>query len=94
MTPEKIISVIEIYEKQLVSVGVPKARINPELTFRDVSREQLLQHAHYLCDGVKELAKDPKKKRKVGSHLTAVQMCLSFAGWYTIEELMEHNRPA
>ena len=93
MTPEKIISVIEMYEKRLVRAGVPKVRINPKLTFRDVSKEELLQHAHYLCDGVKKYALDPEKKRKTGSHLTAVQMCLSFAGWYTLEDLMNHNRP-
>jgi len=42
---------------------------------------------------VKKYALDPEKQRKTGSHLTAVQMCLSFAGWYTLEELMCHNRP-
>ena len=92
MSPEKIISVIEMYEKRLQEAGVPKIRIDPKKTFGSLTKDELLSHAHFICDGVKEYAKDPEKKRKTGSHLTAVQMCLSFAGWYTLEELMNHNR--
>lgn len=93
MTPEKIISVIEMYEKRLQEAGVPKVRMNPKLTFADLSKEELLAHAHFLTDSVREYAKLPDKQRKTGSHLTAIQMCLSFAGWYTLEDLMNHNRP-
>lgn len=93
MTPEKIISVIEMYEKRLREEGVPKTRLDPKRAFESASVAELLAHAHFLCDGVKEYAKDSKKRRKTGSHLTAVQMCLSFAGWYTLEDLMNHNRP-
>ncbi len=52
-----------------------------------------MTHAHYLYDDIKEFAMDPQKQRKAGSHLTAIQMCLSFAGWYTLQEIMDHNRP-
>ncbi len=93
MTPEKIISVIEIYEKRLREAGVCKVRIDPKRTFESTSVAERLSHAHFLCDGVKEYAMDPDRQRKTGSHLTAVQMCLSFAGWYTLEDLMNHNRP-
>ncbi len=93
MTPEKIISVIKMYEKRLRAADVPKERMDPKRTFYALSDFELLKHAHYLCEGVKEYAKDPAKLRKTGSHLTAVQMCLSFAAWYTLEELMDHNRP-
>ncbi len=92
MTPEKIISTIEMYEHRLVGENIPKIRIDPKRTFASLSRAETLAHAHYLCDGVKEYAKDPQKQRKTGSHLTAIQMCLSFIGWYTLEELMDHNR--
>lgn len=93
MTPQKIIATIERYEQELAALGVPKQRIDITRTFGSLTREELLAHAHYLCDGVKEFAQDPKMLRKTGSHLTAVQMCLSFAGWYTLEELMAHNKP-
>lgn len=93
MTLEKIISVIEMYEKRLREESVPKIRMDPKRTFHSTSVAERLAHAHFLCDGVKEYAKDPERQRKTGSHLTAVQMCLSFAGWYTLEDLMNHNRP-
>jgi len=92
MDSEKIISVVEMYEKRLRDVGVPKIRMNPKRTFASLSREEMLAHAHFLTDGVKEYAKEGKL-RKMGSHLTAIQMCLSFAGWYTLEDLMNHNKP-
>lgn len=93
MTPEKITSVIEMYEERLHAKKIPKIRINPKRTFASLRTDEMLAHAHFLCDGVKEYAKDPEMQRKAGSHLTAVQMCLSFAGWYTLEDIMNHNRP-
>ena len=92
MTPEKIISVIKMYETRLSDECIVKVRMDPSKKFQGASTWELLAHAHYLCDGVKQFAVDPDRQRKAGSHLTAVQMCLSFAGWYTLEELMEHNR--
>lgn len=88
-----MISIIEMYEKRLRAAGIPKVRMDPKRTFGSLAREEMLAHAHFLCDGVKEYAMNPEKQRKAGSHLTAVQMCLSFAYWYTLEELMDHNRP-
>lgn len=82
-----------MYEERLGREGVPKIRIDPKRTFKSLNKEELLAHAHYLTDGVKEYAKDSERQRKAGSHLTAIQMCLSFAGWYTLEDLMNHNRP-
>ncbi len=82
-----------MYEERLRQANVPKARMDIKKTFGELTRDELLAHAHFLCDGVKEYAVDPAKKRKTGSHLTAVQMCLSFAQWYTLEDLMNHNRP-
>ena len=93
MTPEKIIAIVEMYEKQLYKAGVSKIRIDHKRTFASCNREEILAHAYYLIDGVKRYAVDSDKKRKTGSHLSAIQMCLSFAGWYTLEDLMNHNRP-
>ncbi len=93
MTPEKIISVIEMYEARLQAYGVAKKRMDPRLTFKKLTSAQLLEHAYYLCDGAKEYARDLTRQRKAGSHLTAIQMCLSFAGWYTLQDLMNHNKP-
>ncbi len=92
MTPEKIISVVEMYETLLLRRGIPKVRMDPKRTFGSMDPLELMAHAHYLCDGVKEYAVNPEQQRKAGSHLTAVQMCLSFANIFTLEELMNHNR--
>lgn len=93
MKTEKIIAVIGMYEKRLCKEDIPKIRMNPKRTFESLTKDEILAHAHFLTDGVKELVKNTKKKRKTGSHLTAIQMCLSFAGWYTLEDIMNHNRP-
>lgn len=92
MTPEKTVSVIEMYEERLREGSVPKVRMDPNRTLASLNMGEMLAHAHFLCDGVKKYAQDPEKQRKTGSHLTAVQMCLSFAGWYTLQDLMDHNK--
>jgi len=96
MTPEKIISVIEMYEEHFSQKDIPKVRIYIE---RDIvkqlvslSEDEMLAYAHFLTDSVKEYAKDPKRQREARSHLAFLQTCLFLAGWYTLEEIMEHNR--
>lgn len=81
-----------MYEKRLRDFGVPMKQMDPKRTFASLSVDEMLAHAHYLCAGVKIFALDPERQRKAGSHLTSVQLCLSFAGWYTLEDLMNHNR--
>jgi hypothetical protein len=93
MTPDKIISLIERYEEELAALGIPPRRIDPSRTFASLDREGCLAHARYLCDGAKGYASDPERIGKANRHLTAIQMCLSFAGLYTLEDLMGHNRP-
>lgn len=93
MTSEKIISVIEMYEGRLAGTNVPKTPMDPKRTFGSLSKDELLAHAHALCEDAKRYARDPELRRKAGSFLTSIQMCLSSAGWYTLEELKEHNRP-
>lgn len=92
MTPEKILSLVAMYAAGLIITDTPKVRFEPSRTFKSASQKELLAHAHYLCDGTKEFAGDPARFDKANRHLTAIQMCLSFAGIYTLEELMEHNR--
>lgn len=93
MAPEKIVTIVEEYEKELAGLGVQKKRMDPTRTFASLTRSEMLSHAYYLCDGVKQYARDPDKVGKTGRHLGSIQTCLSFAGLYTLEELMEHNIP-
>ena len=93
MNPQKIISLIERYERELAALGVPKKRMDPSRTFASLTREETLSHAHALCDGAEEYAQNPEQQGKTGRHLASIQMCMSFADLYTLAELMEHNRP-
>lgn len=93
MTPGKIISVVEIYERRFQKEEVPKVRLDLSRTFASASRAELLAHAHFLLGGIKEYAVNPGKVSKTGRHLGFVQALLSVAGWYTLEDLMNHNRP-
>lgn len=92
MDAHTIVLVISMYEERLQKEHVPKQRIDPKRTFQTTSTEERLMHAHYLCGGAKQFALDPERQGKANRHLTAIQMCLSFAGWYTLEDLMNHNR--
>ncbi len=91
MTPEKIISLIEMYETLLKKRGVRKIRMDENRAFGSLKYHERLSHAHFLCDGVKEFIKDSKIS-KANRHLASIQMLLSFAGVFTLEELMNHNR--
>jgi len=93
MTTEKIISIVEMYEERLQAAGVSKIRMDPSRMFASLSQDEILAHAHFLIDGVKEFVKQPGKEGKTGRHLASIQICLSFAGWYTLDDLMNHNRP-
>lgn len=93
MTPEKMVSIIDTYERNLRRAKIREVRMSPKRTFASLGVRKILEHAHFLCNGAKQFALDPQKWGKANRHLTAIQMCLSFAGWYTLEDLMSHNRP-
>ena len=56
MNTEKIISAIEKYEEIFRLIGIPRSRMDTSKTFSDLSDREVLEHAHYLCRGVKEFA--------------------------------------
>ncbi len=95
MTPDKIIKIVVVYAARLELKGIRKKRMDTSRAFASLSTLEHLEHAHYTCDNVLEYAQKRTKTwadgRKVGSHLTVIQMCLSEAGWYTLDELMTHN---
>ncbi len=93
MTTGKILEVVEKYREQFERRNIPKIRMDQKRTLGSLSTKELLAHAHFLLDGIVEYAKDPEKKGKTGRHLASVQIILSFVNWYTLEELMNHNRP-
>jgi hypothetical protein len=92
MTPEKILSLVGIYEERLEQANIPVQRMDPTRTFGSLSPDEVLAHAHFLCSGVRAYAIKPEKFAKANRHFTALQMCLSFANWYTLDQLRVHNR--
>lgn len=92
MTPEHMLARTQWYENYLNEEGICKKRMNTTQTFGDLQDIQLLAHAHYLCDNVRRFASDPAEWDKANRHYTALQMCLSFAKLFTLDELMEHNK--
>lgn len=91
MTKEKILSVVAMYRERFTREGIPKKRASPTCPL--VRKAEMLAHAHYLADSVAELASNPEKIGKTNRHLGSLQTLLWIAGWYTLEELMIHNRP-
>jgi hypothetical protein len=95
MDIHKITHILVEYKTTLENLGVQPKRITTKNTFREYKDDipSLLSHSLYLVDGALVTAKDPEKYGKLNRHLTAIQMCLSFSGIYTLDELMAHNRP-
>lgn len=89
----KMRSVVEMYRAQLEAEKIPQQRIDPRRAFCHCTKDEKLAHAHYLVDSLKKFIDDPEKYGKANRHLAAIQMLLSEAGWYTLEDLMNHNRP-
>lgn len=92
MSTEQMLRMLEIYEKRLAAIGIPKVAMDSDRTFGSLSRDEILAHAHYLIDGTRKHILDPDKEGKANRHFASIQMCLSFANWYTLEDLKGHNR--
>lgn len=95
MNIHKITHILVEYKTTLENLGVRPIRILTRKTFREYSKDSdaLLSHALYLVEGALVTAQDKDKYGKLNRHLTAIQMCLSFAGLYSLDELMTHNKP-
>ncbi|OHA79746.1 MAG: hypothetical protein A2675_04000 [Candidatus Yonathbacteria bacterium RIFCSPHIGHO2_01_FULL_51_10] len=91
MTPEKICSVVALYRARFEKEGIPKQRMDPQKFFS--SQQEMLAHAHYLTDTTEEYACDPELFAKANRHLASLQTLLWTAEWYTLADLMNHNRP-
>jgi len=93
MKPIEIKYIALAYQEQLIEHKIPAERMNPiNKTFRDMDSDELLMHAHYLCQNIFRFLPDDRKWDKVNRHFAAMQMCLSFAGWYTLDQLRDHNK--
>jgi len=80
-----------MYQNRFNTEGIPKKRMDTKKFFE--SKDEMLAHANYLLDGIREFAVRTDKIGKTGRHLGSVQTLLLVAEWYTLEDLMNHNRP-
>lgn len=92
MSPEKIADLARRYMEELEEDAVEPERMDEDHTFESLTERGILSHALYLAHGILKFVHNPEKYDKANRHLTAIQMCLSFAGRYMLKELMEHNR--
>ncbi len=92
MTPEKIKENVDRYIAELSKYGISARKINSKYTFGSQPKENILAHAMYLCKNIQDFIFDSKQWDKVNRHYAAIQMCLSFAHWYTLDQLREHNK--
>lgn len=91
MTPKKIVEVARFYLDQLYIQDVVPVRMDPTRTFGSLTPSEHLSHAaHLICNVLMYI--DENKVGKAMRHLSAAQMNLSCANWYTLRELMDHNR--
>ncbi len=92
MNVELICANVEMYRRLLGEMHIVPERLSVKRTFASASREELLAHAQHLVDyfSVIDLT---LQYGKANRHLTAIQMCLSFAGVYTLGDLLEHKCP-
>lgn len=93
MTTEKIITVVEMYRKEFEKRGIPKKQMNPKRTFGSLSSGERLEHTHYLLDLIIEHIQRRSDEDKVNRLLASAQTLMSISDWYTLEDLMNHNRP-
>ncbi len=94
MTPKKMLGLVAIYELRLKNEGIPKVQVDSAVYFGNCTPKELLAHAHYLCDEVRNIAEASDLSEmwdKANRLFAALQMCTSFAGWYTLGELRRQN---
>lgn len=93
MDTAKILEVVSLYREEFAKREIGKKRMDPSKSLGELSSIERLEHAHFLLDGIVEFSKKPGKEGKTGRHLASVQMILSFEKWFTLQDLMNQNRP-
>ena len=90
MDVNKIREVIDIYRKGFEQKKISKKRSSRNS--RPSSKEERLAHIHEMLDEI-EIFLEEERIEKAFRWLGFIQGCLWSTGFYTIEELKNHNRP-
>ena len=86
MIEEKILAMVGKYIAELEGINIPVKRMDTSRKARDLSLNERLMHAHYLCKNVQKFIRDPESRDKGIMHFGFMQACLSFGGLYSIDD--------
>lgn len=95
MTPDKILEVVGLYETMLQRHGDAPARIGPDSISQSDVRRYSTKRAHLLTmpPRIREFVAAGRTE-KAFRWLGFIQGALWADGYYSVDELAEHNRPA
>lgn len=90
MTKNKILEVIERYRQKFIEIGVDPIDFDHNSLAENT--ELTLGHCHGMLDQMVEFLKE-ERVEKTFRWLGFIQGCLFTEKIYTLNELMNHNRP-
>ncbi len=90
MDAKKISEVIAIYRKYFLEKGIPAVEFPHN--GKAGSGKEILSHCHAMLEKMKGFLKEGRTE-KTFRWLGFIQGCLWSTGQYTLEDLMNHNRP-
>jgi len=95
VTPEKIIEVARKYREFIINTfpRIHPQRMDGSKADSHLNLAEALCHYLDMCDHIVEYAKNPDTIGKANRHLGYLQGCLSARGFFTLDELRNHNRP-
>ncbi len=92
MKRKEILAIVKKYRAQLLELNVRPQRIDENRTFGSCSKDELLSHALFHSMSIDNI--DCKRQYdKFNRLFCTIQLCLSFANWYTLGGLRNTNRP-
>lgn len=94
MTPEKVLEVLDVYEAAFKRSDIGKIQVKFDTRLKGAVQTTLfaLMHSHGMIDEMRQFVADGRMD-KVFRWLGFIQGVLWTNGWYTLAELMDHNRP-
>ena len=95
MEDKKALEVVRIYRKVFELFGIPNLKHPHHKLVYYCNAKQVLSHCYSMLEGVEEFISDGKHEERDRAlvRLGFVQGCLWTEGYFTVEELKNHNRP-
>lgn len=93
MEDKKVLEVLDIYDHAFRTAGFPEVKHPHNQLF--LYKDDVLAHCRSMLNGIKEFISlgNKEKRDRALIRLGFVQGCLAATGFYTVNDLKEHNRP-